>query len=50
MKYRITPENKIKATTIRTTVDEHSFIKIKAAERGITVSRLVLEAVRVYLK
>lgn len=50
MKHRSTPEKKLKMTVVRTTPDEHSFIKIKAAERGISVSRMLLEAIRSYLK
>lgn len=50
MKDRPTPDKKIKVTLIRTTAGEHCFIKTKAAERGITMSRMILEALRVYLK
>lgn len=50
MKIRKTPDNKLKNTTVRTTASEHAFIKVEAAQRGITMSRLILEALRCYLK
>jgi predicted DNA binding CopG/RHH family protein len=49
MKYRLTQENKEKCIMVKTTNSEHSFIKIKAAERGISMSRLILESIRSYL-
>jgi hypothetical protein len=50
MKYRLTQENKEKTIVVKTTFSEHAFIKIKAVERGISLSRLILESVRNYLK
>jgi len=50
MKIRKTLEEKKKFLSIRITEDERAFLKIKAAERGISITRLVLESIRRYLR
>ena len=50
MKKRMTCENKTKAIIVKLTADEHEYVKISATERHLSISRLVLEALRTYLK
>jgi hypothetical protein len=50
MRKRVTSENKNKAIIIKVTEGEHEYIKISATERRLSMSRLILEALRTYLK
>ena len=45
MKTRKTSDTKTRFILIRTTLDEHTAIKIKAAEKGVSMSAFVLNAV-----
>jgi predicted HicB family RNase H-like nuclease len=50
MKTRKTQESKVKVTLIRTTEEEHSIIKMKAAKMGITMSKMIIDALKDHLK
>jgi len=50
MKIRKTPENKIKVTLIRTTEEEHFMIKMKAAKMGVTMSKMIIDALAQYMQ
>lgn len=50
MKARKTLDSKIKVTLIRTTEQEHTMIKMKAAEKGVTMSKMIIDSLNEYLK
>jgi len=50
MKRRKTVEKKMKVLAVRLTEEEHANVKINAIQKGLTMTRFVLEAVRDYLR
>lgn len=50
MKTRKTEESKLKVTLIRTTEEEHFMLKMKAAKMGITMSKMIIDALKEHLK
>lgn len=50
MKIRKTSESKIKVTLIRTTEEEHFKIKMKAAKMGVTMSKMIIDALKEYMQ
>lgn len=50
MKYRPREDQKkSKKIVINVTEDDHKFIKLVAADNGVTITRLVLKALKFYL-
>lgn len=47
---RKTSIKKLKTMPIRITEDEHKYVKKLAIDRGWTLTRFVLECVRIYIK
>lgn len=47
---RKTSVKKLKTMPVRLTEQEHIYVKKLAIDRGWTVTRFVLEAVRIYIK
>lgn len=50
MKERRTSESKLKMLMIRLTEEEHKALKLLSVDRGISLTRFVLECVRTYIK
>lgn len=50
MRYRLTGDKKIRIIPIRVTDEEHVMIKVLAAQRGRTMTSIILEAIRDFEK